>query len=208
MQTRDLIFYGVFLGVSYGIRHFMRTRRAQARAQLQFALATDPYIEPTNLGVFSFRTREPYHPADIEVAGERTRNRHPYWRVTTKAKTLGLRTSLSLSREGPLGALREAAGIKDIHVGNAEFDKAYTLRGNEPGLLRMIFSRPETQRAVARAFSTTALQSFNMEHGGAIECQAAIQRKTVDEARLLLLAVAKLAADLDQATAAEMKEPA
>jgi hypothetical protein len=101
-----------------------------------------------------------------------TGGKHPilYWRIQASQVSLGQHTSLTLSREGMLGQLREAIGFSDVQVGDQDFDSTYTVRGSSPPHIRQVFADPAVRAATSELFQQRVL-SCSLSRSGDLTVQ-------------------------------------
>lgn len=186
-------FFGIFIAIS-AVAIFLHQKKMQ---QLREQFANDPDVQIADGWMFRMNTREPNRPAHVVQAGG-GKNNPPRWDVVSEVSQLAGRTTLSLSREGALGALREMFGVKDVHIGDAEFDKAYTIRGSDSDAVRGIISAPPVMDAVRDLFALD-VWSFEVKKNGALSVRAARGHTlNADHAKALLLATVRLANALEQ----------
>jgi hypothetical protein len=185
-----LIAGGAIVGVTV---YFARKQLAEWRT----GCARFDDVEDTSaLMVLSLRTRAPVRAAEVQAAGG-GKNNPQVWSVRSTSR-IGARTTLDLSREGSLGALRERVGWQDVHIGDAGFDAAYTVRGSEPDVVRGIFAAAATRDAVRALFEGGTLHMCRIESGGG--ATAVFQRSghDVDTARGRVLAFVRFLDALDE----------
>ncbi len=136
----------------------VRQTRAFARS-----LETDPDLEPTHEAGMACRTRRsPVVSAYGRGGGKNDPSR---WDLTASLPAVGERTSLSLSREGMFGALREMFGVQDIRVGDPSFDSGYTIRGSDPDAVRGLLG-PEEVKCALEVFFGLGAWSFQIDRPG------------------------------------------
>lgn len=189
-----LLHVGVFgiIAVVVVVGFIVQKKRIE---ELRAAFADDPDVEIAQGWIFRMNTRAPHRPGHIGQAGG-GKNNPPRWDIVSEAKELSSRTTLSLSREGALGSLREMFGMKDVHVGDADFDKAFTVRGSDSDAVRGIVSNPPVMDAV-RALFALDVWSFEVKKNGAVSVRAPRSNLSGDHAKALLLATVQLANVLD-----------
>jgi hypothetical protein len=133
-----------------------RKRIAAFRAQLAHdseVLLTEP---PATLGFYasivppSIRTRRP--PFVTVTYWPGGRNSPERWRCDCASPGFGRLSSLSLSKEGVLGVLRESLGVQDVHIGDADFDREFTVRGSNADVIKRVLSSPSVQYAIRTLF--------------------------------------------------------
>lgn len=127
---------------------------------------------------------------DVVAAGG-GKNNPRRWEATASAPGVGARTSVNVSPEGAAGALRELVGVKDVHTGDDDFDKAYTVRGGEPDVVRGIFASVEVKDAVRALFAVPASR-FEIKDGGAVFARCSRAGMDGMQAKRVALALARL----------------
>ena len=135
------------------------------------------------------RTKRPPF-IEVKSAGG-GKNNPTRWDARGIAFRVAARTTLHLSREGSLGALREMLGFKDVHVGDEDFDKAFTVRGSEPDVVRGLFASVEVKDAL-RAFFAVPAWNMHIDDEGLVKAQRARRKLDADEAKQFALALARV----------------
>jgi hypothetical protein len=153
-------------------------------------------------------TRAPLRQATmVSVAGDK--NEPARWSITTQVDALVAKTTVSLSREGFAGKLRERIGLKDVHIGIDDFDALVCLRGSDADLLRGVFTTPAVMRATLELFADQSFMRLDVGTSGRVTCE--MRRAGLDglDMKRKLLAVVALADALaDGAYARPLPDPA
>jgi hypothetical protein len=129
-----------------------------------------------------------------------TGGKHPtlYWHLEFEKVALGRKTTLTLAREGVLGALREKLGFSDVQVGDKDFDAAYTIRGSDPDQLRGAFADPKLRAAVSVLFGFN-VYSCRLDAHGTLKIQVVRTDMAAASARDVVRVAEGLADALDAA---------
>lgn len=172
---------------------FLWQKKQVARLREEFA--NDPEVEVEDGWTIRMNTRPPLRPGHVTQAGG-GKNNPARWDVVCEAKDFSARTTLSLSREGAFGSLREMLGVKDVHVGEEGFDKKYTVRGTDPDAVRGIVSQQAVMAAVDELFALE-VWSVEVKKNGAVAVRAPRSRTSGTHAKALLVSTVLLAALLD-----------
>lgn len=128
------------------------------------SLASDPDLEPVS-GAWEIACRTRRAPVVTAHGRGGGKNNPSRWDLVASLPSVGDRTSISLSREGMLGALREMVGIQDVRVGDPSFDSLYTIRGTDPNLVRG-FLEPEDVKSALDVFFGHGAWSLQIHHPG------------------------------------------
>lgn len=164
-------------------------------------LADDPDVEATGhtFGL-ELRTRPPRREGTVSSAGGK--NNPPRWDVWSRAQ-LEARTSLSLSREGIFGSIREAVGFKDIHLGDEAFDRDFTIRGSDEAAVKDLLADGTVKAAITRLF-THDVWTLRVSADGEVHCRARRRRLDSSTPKELLLEVTSLCDLLEETERASL----
>lgn len=136
----------------------------------------------------------------LTVKTSRGRNNSvPLWDIVVDGVGLGARTSLQISREGLLGALRDAVGFRDVEVGDADFDGRFKIRGHDADVVRGALGSDEARAAIADIFDDTDVWQCRLDRRGRLHVVVRRERLDPQEARHRLACVRRLAAALHAA---------
>jgi hypothetical protein len=181
-------------------------QRQQLRRFREEAARFGDVVAPPSIWSAGLDTVPPLPPASIRAGGG-GKNNPPRWDVRSAAPRLSLRTSLTIDREGILGALREKLGQHDVHIGDAAFDGAFCVRGSDPDVVRGVMQRSAVQLAVRALFDDPDAMQLVVRDGG--DVHARLRRRSADAAtvRQKLLAVVRLVQALEEHADAEPSLP-
>lgn len=144
------------------------------REELRRALDGDPDVEiASELKWFTpvaIQTRPPRRAARMAAAGG-GKNNPSRWDILSRCE--GMKTTVSVSREGFSGVLREAVGMKDVHVGDESFDKLVCLRGSVGDAVRGIFTSASVQQATRALLEDKQLWSFRIDDASNVHARYA-----------------------------------
>jgi hypothetical protein len=156
------------------------------------------YVANASFLQVTVTTRRGQRPATLKPTSTGGKNSTPLWDISVDNLRLARRTTLSLSEEGVFGALRNAIGLKDVQVGDAAFDKRFTIRGSNDDVVRAILARQDVQDAVRDLFEAS-IWSCNLTSAGRLMVRMRRGSLAADEARQRLALVRRLGDMLDQA---------
>lgn len=189
-----LFFVGVFVVVMVASTLWQKRKIDKAREKY----ANDPDVEVLPGWAFTLRTkREPF--VTVTPAGG-GKNNPPVWRIACRAAGLAGKSSLSLSREGVLGGLREKLGFKDVHIGDEDFDRLWTIRGSDADVLRALLLNRSMQSAVGAVFGVAQLSVIHIDDRGNLSGTAPRSGLDDEQARALALSLFDFVATLDEHT--------
>jgi len=123
----------------------------------------------------------------------------PLWDAVVDGVGLGARTSLHISREGLLGALRDAVGLRDIEVGDPDFDRTWKIRGHDADVVRGALAGAEVRAAIVGLFAEADVWSCRLDRQGRLHVVMRRERLDPQEARYRLAGVRRLAGALHEA---------
>ena len=194
------------IGVAIGAIVFGVVSTGKQRKAIAAALEGDREVAMVggtgSFAVFQFATRPPLRPMTMVAAGG-GKNNPPRWELAGELPGISARTTVSVSREGVSGKLRETLGMKDVHVGDDAFDKLVCLRGNEPDVVRGVFSTAAVQAATRELFADGAFWRLAIDAKGAFRMSFARGKVEVSDVKRKLLAAVALADALDHAAEAQ-----
>ena len=156
------------------------------------------YVASASFWQVTVTTRRGQRPATLKPTSSGGKNSTPLWDISVDNLRLARRTTLSLSEEGVFGALRNAIGLKDVHVGNAAFDKRFTIRGSDEDVVRAVLARQDVQDAVRDLFEAN-IWACSLTSAGRLMVRMRRTSLVADEARQRLALVRRLGDILDQA---------
>jgi len=198
MGTFALIIFGLLTTFIVIGTAAQRRRIDRIRAEL----AGDPDVEvaPDRTSL-KLHTRPPRRTAHVVPAGG-GKNDPSRWDIYCSVH-LEPSTTLTLSREGFFGKLREAFGSEDIHLGDAEFDRTFTVRGSDAGAVKALLSNPEAKRAIEALF-TGQVWDVGIDARGNVHGRAARAGLDAATPKWLLLALVSLGDALEAVDAQQL----
>lgn len=175
-----------FFGVLWGLHR---------RQRAQFFRECDAFhdVRPIHrtFGQFGLETIHTTPSVAVVISGG-SKNNPPHWRIDASLPEFGARTRLHIGREGRLGALREKLGITDIHIGDADFDRTFSVRGSDADVVRAVIGQPHIQDAIWTLFMDHAVQFLKLDKDGHVYVWIARTLTSAAEARERAFDVAAL----------------
>ena len=141
------------------------------------------------------------------VPGSRGRGQ-PVWELGARPVRLGLRTTLSLGREGTFQPRRSLDGWQDPRAGVDDFDHRYRIGGSAPNVVRGAFRRPEVQDATVALFERRAGYVGCQLNGDTLSVVAVRDETSAEDVLGWMHAVRVLAVALNRAADVTSAPPA
>lgn len=191
-----LVLAMLVLAVAAMVPLFVLVERRNKRLAAEYADDPDIEIRSNKWSDMTIHARPPRPTAHIVRAGG-GKNAPPLWNIYVEVPQLGARTMLSLSKEGLSGALREKLGVKDLHIGDAQFDKEFTIRGSNSEAIVALLLKPEVQDAVYAFFEECRIQYLELGSASQLVCVASRGDGEIPAGKALLLRTISFAAVLE-----------
>jgi hypothetical protein len=173
---------------------------AQKRRRFIEAFQSDPEFVAIEQSFWrvELRTRHGRLESRLWPSSTGGKNSRPTWEARVERVALGGLTTLQLGREGFFGAIRDAIGLKDIQLGDAAFDKRFTIRGADDELIRGVLADGATRDAVSALFADDRVMSCRLDRNKQLAVRMYRRRFDEHEARDIMGRVRHLAACLDR----------
>ncbi len=179
---------------------YVRSRRR--RAAFIAAFADDPEYQAFDLAIFTgvtVKTRRARLFVEAVATSESSgRSRVDLWQIEVRGIRLGMKTTLTLEREGIISGLTSMMGFKDIETGDKYFDDTWNIGGSDADMVRAALAPAAVKTAIMMLFNACSVRQFMLGRDGDLKVEIYRAGLQPDEVRKALDLVRRLAELLDE----------